>query len=63
MVFGCEEEKGTSDVWLGLLEWEASPFCEMTNKRGRTGLERERNVKLAQQQLPGVLRKKGGQST
>lgn len=33
MVFGCEEAKGTSDVWLGLLEWEASPFCEMTNER------------------------------
>lgn len=33
MVFGCEEEEGVSDVWLGLLEWEVSPFCEMRNER------------------------------
>lgn len=33
LVFGCEEEKGISDVWVVLLEWEASPFREMMNER------------------------------
>lgn len=45
LVIRCKK-KGVSYVWLVLLEWEVSPFCEKGNMRGRTGLEKKRNDEL-----------------
>lgn len=43
-----ERRKEDLDAWLGLFEWEVSPFCDVGSMRGRTGSGTERNDELEQ---------------